>query len=125
MAHLFDVFQNHQFLNIKTFRKSGEAVLTPVWFGTDDGKTLFVTTNTSAGKAKRIRNSNHVEIAPCGQIGNLLGDWVEAHAVILSDADQQRRAFDALKTKYGQTPFWQQTVKEEDPNRVYIAITTR
>ncbi len=72
-------FENQQFLNIETFRKSGAGVKTPVWFA-QDGKTLYVWTQADSGKAKRIRINPDVKIAPSKADGTPLGEWVPAKA---------------------------------------------
>ena len=62
-------FQKQQYLNIETFRKSGQGVKTPVWFA-QDGDSLYVWTQADSGKAKRIRNNGDVNIAPCTASGD-------------------------------------------------------
>ena len=74
-----DVFLKHQYLNLETFRKSGEGVRTPVWFA-QEGSMLYVWTERSSGKAKRVRRSGQVNVAPCDQRGQLLGDFVSGQA---------------------------------------------
>lgn len=75
----FEMFNNHQYLNLETFRKSGLGVRTPVWFA-PDGDALYVWTQADSGKVKRIRNNGRVNIAPCKADGTLLGNWLPAHA---------------------------------------------
>jgi len=45
-----------EFLLLTTFRRSGEAVGTPVWV-VRDGSHLLVTTGQQTGKVKRIRHT--------------------------------------------------------------------
>ena len=93
----FETFAGHKYLNLETFKKSGEGVKTPVWFAADpsvrldssDAK-LFVYTIGVSGKVKRIRNNPRVRIAPCTASGKLLGDWVQARAEIVDEAAQQK-----------------------------------
>ena len=90
----FAAFAGHKYLNLETFKKSGEGVKTPVWFAADppgrldssDSK-LFVYTLGVSGKVKRIRNNSRVRIAPCNASGKLRGDWVEARAEIVTGAE--------------------------------------
>ena len=42
------------YLNLATFRRSGAAVETPVWFAAHAGR-LYVFTEADAGKVKRLR----------------------------------------------------------------------
>ena len=41
MQHAIENFNNYQYLNIETFRKSGVGVQTPVWF-VREGDVLYV-----------------------------------------------------------------------------------
>ena len=102
----FAAFAGHKYLNLETFKKSGEGVKTPVWFAANpsapldasDAK-LFVYTIGVSGKVKRIRNNPRVRIAPCTAGGKLLGDWVEARAEIVT-GEEAVRGMDLLNKKY-------------------------
>ena len=92
----FEAFAGHKYLNLETFKKSGEGVKTPVWFAADpasdlasDAARLYAYTIGNAGKVKRIRNNGRVRIAPCDMRGSLLGDWVDARAEIVTGADAE------------------------------------
>ena len=75
---------HHQkYISLKTFRKNGIGVVTPVWFGEDDGK-LYVMTRSDMGKTKRIRNNPKVTVAPCTMRGTVTGPEFPATARILS-----------------------------------------
>ena len=74
-------FQNQQYLALETFRKNGQGVRTPVWFA-QEGDALFVWTEASSGKAKRIRRDGTVRIAPSTGAGEALGEWTEARAQV-------------------------------------------
>ena len=69
----FATFQGHKFIALSTFRKSGQPVVTPVWFTQRDGK-LYVWTGASSGKVKRLRNNPRVSLAPSDFSGKPLGD---------------------------------------------------
>jgi len=80
-----------KYLNLETYRKSGKGVRTPVWFAgapanapASDVQRLYVYTTADSGKAKRIRQSGVVKIAPCDAHGNVSGQWIDAHAEIVS-----------------------------------------
>ena len=61
--HPFELLlQGHKFIALSTYRKSGQPVVTPVWFTQRDGK-LYVWTGASSGKVKRLRNNPHVSLA--------------------------------------------------------------
>jgi len=92
-------FAGEKYLNIESYRKSGKAVGTPVWFA-EDGGQLYIYSLADAGKVKRIRNNPVVRVAPCDFRGNLKGEWAEARARIL-DSDEATRGHRLLDQKYG------------------------
>jgi uncharacterized protein len=92
-------FSNQKYLNLETYRKSGQAMPTPVWF-VEDGGAYFIRTVQNAGKVKRVRNNPAVRIVPCGQRGEVKGAWVSATASIASTAEATR-ADQLLTKKYG------------------------
>jgi len=102
----FAQFDGHKYLNLETFKKSGDGVKTPVWFAADpatnlassDAKLYLYTIGVS-GKVKRIRNNPRVRIAPCDMRGNVLGEWVEARAEIVS-GEEAARGTQLLNKKY-------------------------
>lgn len=95
----FAVLQRHQYANLFTFRKNGEAVKTPVWFALRDGKAYVMTTMNS-GKVKRIRNNSRVLIGPADRVGKPLGPTIEARARLLPP-EEIGVAKEALDEKYG------------------------
>ena len=102
----FAAFAGHKYLNLETFKKSGEGVKTPVWFATDPSVSLdssnaklYVYTIGVSGKVKRIRNSSRVRIAPCDMRGRVLGEWVEALAEIVT-GEEAARGMQLLNRKY-------------------------
>ena len=84
----FTSLYSHQYALLKTFRKSGDAVGTPVWFANENGK-LYIITSSTSGKVKRIRNNGRATLTPCDQRGRIVGDGkeVEGTARVLSEAE--------------------------------------
>jgi uncharacterized protein len=87
----FEAFTGHKYLNLETFKKSGDGVKTPVWFAAEpsaslesSGAKLYLYTIGVSGKVKRVRNNGRVKIAPCDIRGKVLGEWVEARAEIVT-----------------------------------------
>jgi PPOX class probable F420-dependent enzyme len=87
----FEAFRDHKYLSLETFKKSGESVKTPVWFAADPASDLaggearlYIYTIGNTGKVKRVRNNPRVKIAPCTMRGELLGEWVDAKAEIVT-----------------------------------------
>jgi uncharacterized protein len=89
-----------RYVSLTTFRKNGAAVATPVWFVESNG-TLYIGTDATAGKVKRIRHSGRVTLASCTAGGKVLGPHVEGRASIVSDPGEIARAQAALARKYG------------------------
>jgi uncharacterized protein len=102
----FAQFDGHKYLNLETFKKSGESVKTPVWFAADptadlasSGAKLYLYTIGVSGKVKRVRNNPRVRITPCDMRGNVLGEWVEARAEIVT-GEEAARGMQLLNKKY-------------------------
>jgi uncharacterized protein len=90
----FAAFHGHKYLSLETFKKSGQAVRTPVWFAADPSVNLdssaakiFIYTIGDTAKVKRLRNNPLVKIAPCDMRGKILGPWVDARAQFLTGAE--------------------------------------
>ena len=92
--------RDQPYLSLATFRKSGKAVETAVWFAAADSK-LYVFTAGDSGKVKRLRNSARSRVAPCDVRGGVQGDWNDAQTRIVEDPASIERAYAALRTKYG------------------------
>jgi uncharacterized protein len=93
-------FSKKKYLNLETFRKSGQGMQTPVWF-VQSGESLYVQTMVNSGKVKRIRNNGRVNIAPCRMDGKLTGPWVPAQAHLVTDPELSTAADRLLNRKYG------------------------
>ena len=72
-----------KYISLATFRKTGEAVYTPLWFAEQDGK-LYVMTRNDSWKYKRIRNNPNVRVAPSTIRGRIIGPELPARARVLS-----------------------------------------
>ena len=118
----FSYLDPFEFVLLTTFRKDGRGVPTTVWFAHADGK-LYITTQSTTGKIKRVRNNAHVLLAPCDRIGKqILGKEIEARARELP-RDEHQRAYDALAAKYGEM-FASITSQVERANtRTYIEVS--
>ena len=101
MDNNLNQFDGKPFLNLETFRRSGQGVMTPVWF-TQDGGTLYVRTVAGSGKVKRVRNKGTVRIVPCEANGTPTGEWVTGHAVEVTDEGTAELVAGLLEKKYGE-----------------------
>lgn len=91
--------EGHKYINLETYKKSGQAVRTPVWFVISENQ-IFVTTRPDTGKVKRIRNNQKVKIMPCGMKGEPKGDWIEGTARFANETESQN-AVNLRNKKYG------------------------
>jgi PPOX class probable F420-dependent enzyme len=87
-----------KYISLKTFRKNGVGVTTPVWFG-EEGDKLYVMTRSDMGKTKRIRNNPKVMVAPCTIRGRVTGEEFPATARILPP-EEHARARQTINRKY-------------------------
>jgi PPOX class probable F420-dependent enzyme len=95
----FPQLQKQQFMNLTTYRNSGQPVVTTVWFA-QVGDTLYGLSEPQAGKCKRIRNDPNVSVAPSTYAGKVLGEAAPGLAHVLPPAEAAV-ARQALDKKYG------------------------
>ncbi len=99
VGDMLSQFARQKHISLETYRKTGEAVRTPVWFIEENGE-LFVRTDSSTGKIKRIRNNPRVRIAPCNARGTIKGTWVDGEARMI-EPESSEHVFSLLRKKYG------------------------
>ncbi len=91
---------SERYVSLATYRKDGTEVRTPVWIAaTKSGPAVY--TNGTSWKVKRIRNNGSVRLAPCTVRGEVRGEWVDATARVVDDAEARDRELQAFVTKYG------------------------
>lgn len=97
----FSFLYSYRFALLKTFRKNGLAVATPIWFAHANGNIYFMTV-LRTGKVKRIHNNGRATLTPCDQRGRILGDGkeVEGRARELPSSEHAH-AEELLGKKYG------------------------
>ncbi len=113
-------FENESFMNMETYRQSGEEVKTPVWFVLD-GRTLYVRTVNNSWKVKRLRGNPQVRVVPSDRVGMPRGEWVPAQGVEVQDGDKVREVKTLFDAKYGE----QMRMFDEFPEEqmVTLAVT--
>ncbi|MEY2473373.1 MAG: hypothetical protein QOK28_2702 [Actinomycetota bacterium] len=79
--------RGHKYCLVVTYRRRGEAVPTPVWFGIGDG-VIYFRSLPHNGKTKRIRATPEVRIAPCTSRGRPLGPPFVGVATIVPPAQE-------------------------------------
>jgi PPOX class probable F420-dependent enzyme len=114
-------FSNRKYLNLVTYRRSGAAVPTPMWF-VEEGGVLYVRTPAKSGKVKRLRNNPRVRVVASDGRGGPKGAWIEGRARIVDDV-QAERVNRLVHRKYG----WRKKLielwyKRNPEERVTIAV---
>lgn len=79
----------HKYALLITYRKDGQGVRSPVWFGRDEQDWVYFDTEEAAGKVKRIRNNPEVRLAPCDPRGKPLGPPAVGMARVLDPAESE------------------------------------
>jgi hypothetical protein len=96
----FDSLRGHKYCLLVSFKRSGEPVPTPVWFGLDADGRLYVHTGADAAKVKRVRANSRVRVAPASVRGKPTGPLAEGTARVLA-AEDEARAERAIQSNYG------------------------
>jgi uncharacterized protein len=81
--------KGQKYISLASFRKNGDPVYTPLWFGEKDDK-LYVMTRSDSGKYKRIKNNPNVRIAACTIRGKITGPEFAATVRMLPPEDWPR-----------------------------------
>ena len=92
----FEALRKRKYVNLMTFRKSGEAVATPVWFVLVEGR-IYVQTDPDSGKVKRIRNNPRVVLTLSTPWGRPRGAGIEGVAWIVEGEEHERVQLALLK----------------------------
>jgi PPOX class probable F420-dependent enzyme len=87
---------------LTTFRRSGDAVTSPVWV-VREGDALLVSTIADTGKVRRLRNNPRVEIRPSSSRGVVRDNAPVAvgAAQIVKDQAEVARVNSLFAKKYG------------------------
>jgi PPOX class probable F420-dependent enzyme len=120
----FGALRGHKYAVLVSYRRSGEAVPTPVWFGAD-GETVYVRTEGEAAKVKRVRRNPDVLLAPCTVRGKPLGPPVAGTARVVASAGEAE-AEAALERNYGLgRRLYNRFAASDADDAAYIAIAPR
>lgn len=119
MSSTFETLQGQQFINLTTYRKNGQPVVTTVWFA-HEGDRIVGTTQAQAGKIKRMRGTPQVHIAPSTFDGKVLGEALSGAGRVLS-AEEAPIAEAALRGKYG-AQYDQVTANSQRATRVFWEV---
>jgi PPOX class probable F420-dependent enzyme len=118
----FDALAGRKYALVITYRASGEAVPTPVWFGVAGGR-LYFRSEAAVGKVKRIRANGRARVAPCDSRGKPLGPATDCSARILSP-EEEPAAEKALEANYGLgRKLYEGVAMNVGPEGVYVEVT--
>jgi PPOX class probable F420-dependent enzyme len=92
-------FERQSYMNLETFKRSGQGVKTPVWF-VQEGSMLYVRTGAESGKVKRVRNNGRARVVPSNAQGAPLGEWVDGKARLV-EAEEAAHVNRLAARKYG------------------------
>src|SRR5580698_1971068 len=84
--------RGQKYISLTTFRKTGAAVATAVWFGEQDDK-LYVMTRSDMGKTKRIRNNSRVRRHSPAAAAGRLRQSAQAHRSQIPDGSADGAVF--------------------------------
>ena len=119
----FPTLKDAEFILLTTYRRDGQGVPTTVLFA-EAGDRLFVTTGAQASKAKRVRATGRVRLAPSTAQGQVLGPETGGQGRLL-DPPEFAAAEAALRAKY---PMFVQMLEGGDVDmrqfggRIYLEI---
>jgi PPOX class probable F420-dependent enzyme len=93
-------FDQAEYISLRSYRRDGSAVDTPVWCAPLDGKLVIFSLGESY-KVKRVRKNPKVQVARCDARGKVLGAWHDGACQRVEDPQQETQAYAALTRKYG------------------------
>jgi uncharacterized protein len=93
-------FEGEKVISLETYRRNGEPVRTPVWFLELNG-VIYVHTDDSTGKVRRIRRNPRVRIAPSHFRGKPKADYVDASAELETNPPTVEKSRSLIYRKYG------------------------
>jgi PPOX class probable F420-dependent enzyme len=96
----FESLRGHKYAVVVTFRRSGDVVPSPVWFGVDEKGNAYVKTRHDAGKVKRLRNDSRALMALSNTRGKPTGPAIRGTGRVLP-REEWPHAEEALAAAYG------------------------
>ena len=115
-----DDLRGHKYCVLVSYRKNGEPIPSPLWFGVADGK-LYFQTSPDGFKVKRITNNPEVRVAPCDSRGKPKGPPFVGKARLVPE-NEAPAAERALQSNYGVGRKVYTSFSDKVPN-VYVEVT--
>jgi len=92
-------FSGRRYINLESYKKNGEAKQTPVQSLEHNG-LIYIRTDPSTWKVKRIRKNSHVRIVPADRNGKPIGTWVDGEARVL-EGEENDGMLKVFRKEYG------------------------
>ncbi len=93
--------ESARYASLRSFRRDGTWVETPIWFVTESDH-LYLRTGLASAKIKRIRKHPGVELRPSDYRGRFNEGVASVHgAAVICDESEQRHGESLLKGRYG------------------------
>lgn len=119
----FEPLRGHKYATLVTFRKSGEAMPSPVWFGLDDAGRAYMHTMYDSGKVKRIKNNGKALIVASNTRGKPKGPVLAGIARVVPE-EEWPHAEAALAAAYGTgRKIYQRALGDAEGIGTYIEIS--
>lgn len=112
--------EGHKYCVLVSYRRNGQPMPSPLWFGTADGKVYFQT-SPDGYKVKRIRNNPEVRVAPCDSRGKPKAPPFVGKARVLPEGETAA-AERAIQSNYGVGRRMYTAFSDRVPN-VYVEVT--
>ncbi len=118
----FGALRGHKYALLVTYRRSGEPMPTPVWFGMDGAERLYVRTGADAAKVKRVRADPRVLIGPSDARGKPLGPLAPGSGRVVGEHERDH-AESVLRSSYGiGRRIYERVVGDRSPS-TYLEVT--
>jgi len=118
--------QKGKYISLKTFRKNGEGVSSPVWF-VEENLKFYVCTQETTFKARRIKNNSQVQIASSNASGKTDSEYLDAEARFIT-TDEIKPVYTLFRKKYRMFRLWsyfRNRGKKEGEKQIYLEITPK
>jgi uncharacterized protein len=116
----FGHLAGHSYCVVVSYKRNGDPVPTPVWFGVDDEGRLYFRSYVTGSKLRRIRNDPRVRVAPCNSRGKPLGPAAPGTARLIEGEDEHAER--TIASNYGRfRRIYKQTAGNTDS--VYVEVT--
>lgn len=112
-------------MNLRSFRKDGTPVDTPLWVVPVDEHFGSYTDDRSF-KYKRLRRNSQVEVAACDVWGRRSTPWYAAECRIVEEPARRQTIFDLIRDKYGihwKLSLWGSLLTNRVKHRAVLEVT--